>query len=121
MGSSGGTVIFDPPWLTTGAAFVTAAVGAPKRALVPRLDVCVLTSAGYRPAMTFGASIFLLAAGAILKFAVTDRVSDVNLETVGVILMIAGALGILLSLLVAPPWAARDREVVEDRPFYRRW
>jgi hypothetical protein len=69
--------------------------------------------------MAFGTSIFLLAAGAILKFAVTDTVEDINLETVGVILMIAGALGILLSLLVAPPWA-RD-EVGDERPVYRRW
>ena len=70
--------------------------------------------------MAFGTSIFLLAVGAILKFAVADNVDGVNLETVGVILMIAAALGILLSLLVAPPWAARD-EVVDDRPRYRRW
>ena len=70
--------------------------------------------------MAFGTSIFLLAAGAILKFAVTDTADGINLETVGVILMIAGGLGILLSLLVAPPWAARD-EVVDDRPVHRRW
>lgn len=69
--------------------------------------------------MTFGTSIFLLALGAILRYAVTDRVENVNLETVGLILMIAGALGILLSLLVAPPWARRT-EVVEDPPARRR-
>lgn len=69
--------------------------------------------------MTFGTSIFLLAVGAILKFAVTDRVEDINLETVGVILMIAGVVGILLSLLVAPPWARRD-DTIDDRPVHRR-
>lgn len=62
-----------------------------------------------RVIMAFGTSIFLIAVGAILKFAVTDRIDDINLETVGVILMIAGALGILLSLLVAPPWRRVDR------------
>jgi len=69
--------------------------------------------------MTFGTSIFLLAVGAILKFAVTDRVEDINLETVGVILMIAGVIGILLSLLVAPPWARRG-DAVDDRRVSRR-
>ncbi len=70
--------------------------------------------------MAFGTSIFLIAAGAILKFAVTDNADGINLETVGVILMVAGAVGIVLSLLVAPPWAARD-EVVAGRQWYRRW
>lgn len=71
--------------------------------------------------MTFGTSIFLIAVGAILKFAVTDTLDGINLATVGVILMIAGALGILLSLIVAPPWAERDVDAVGGRPFYRRW
>ncbi|HWI22218.1 MAG TPA: DUF6458 family protein [Baekduia sp.] len=73
--------------------------------------------------MAFGTSIFLIAVGAILKYAVTDSISDVDLSTVGLILMIAGALGILLSLIVAPPWAARrDVDIdPEGRPFYRRW
>ena len=69
--------------------------------------------------MTLGTSIFLLAVGAIMKFAITDRVENINLETVGVILMIAGAIGILLSLLVAPRWGRRE-EIVEDRPLRRR-
>jgi hypothetical protein len=69
--------------------------------------------------MTFGTSIFLLAIGAILRYAVTDRVANINLATVGLILIIAGALGILLSLLVAPPWARRT-EVVEDPAVRRR-
>jgi hypothetical protein len=36
-----------------------------------------------------------------------------------VILMIAGVVGILLSMLVAPPWARRD-DTIEDRRVYRR-
>ena len=70
--------------------------------------------------MAFGTSILLIAIGAILKFAVADTADGINLGTVGVILMIAGALGILLSLLVAPPWAERDVDAA-GRPFYRRW
>jgi hypothetical protein len=48
--------------------------------------------------MTFGAAIFLIAVGAILKFATSFRVAHVNIDTVGIILMIAGGLGLLLGL-----------------------
>jgi hypothetical protein len=73
--------------------------------------------------MAFGTSIFLIAVGAILKYAITDSLDDVDLSTVGLILMIAGALGIVLSLIVAPPWVDRRGADVdaEGRPFYRRW
>ena len=50
--------------------------------------------------MGLGAGIFLIAVGAILTFAVTDRPnSTVDIDVVGWILMAAGAAGILLSLL----------------------
>ena len=49
--------------------------------------------------MGIGASIFLLAVGAILTFAVDWTVQGVDLDAVGIILMIAGALGLVLSLL----------------------
>lgn len=48
--------------------------------------------------MTIGASIFLIAVGAILKFAVTATVAGIDIQVVGVILMIAGALGLVLGL-----------------------
>jgi Domain of unknown function (DUF6458) len=57
--------------------------------------------------MGIGTSIFLIALGAILKFAVTDAISGVELATVGVILMVAGVLGLLFSLLYTAMW--RDR------------
>lgn len=50
--------------------------------------------------MYFGGSIALIALGAILAFAVQDRLSDVDLVTVGYICMAAGAIGIVLSLIV---------------------
>jgi hypothetical protein len=59
--------------------------------------------------MGVGTSIFLIAAGAILKFAVTASVGGVNLQTVGVILMIVGALGLVIFLLLYGPWRDRDR------------
>ena len=63
--------------------------------------------------MTIGASIFLAAVGAILRYAVEDRVAGVDLATVGLILIIAGAVGLVagLALLYNHP---RDREVVRD-------
>jgi hypothetical protein len=49
--------------------------------------------------MSLGASIFLLVVGAVLTFAVDVSASGFNLNTVGIILMVAGALGVVLSLL----------------------
>lgn len=50
--------------------------------------------------MGIGVSIFLIAIGAILAFATHVSVSGINLDTVGVILMVAGGVGLLLSLVV---------------------
>lgn len=49
--------------------------------------------------MGYGVSIFLLAVGAILYWAVDASVQGINLDVVGVILMVVGALGLLFSLL----------------------
>ena len=49
--------------------------------------------------MSLGVSIFLLVVGAILTFAVDVTASGFSINTVGVILMVAGALGLVLSLL----------------------
>jgi uncharacterized membrane protein len=61
--------------------------------------------------MGIGVSIFLLAVGAILTFAVEVEASGFNINAIGVILMIAGAIGLLLTMLVF----GRDRGVSEDR------
>ena len=69
--------------------------------------------------MGIGTSIFLIAVGAILKFAVTASISGIELATVGVILMVVGVLGLVLSVLTMTLWADRagrtDRTVVQDR------
>ena len=62
--------------------------------------------------MGIGTSIFLLAIGAILSFAVTDAISGVDLTVIGYILMAAGALGLLISMLVINR-APRERVVRE--------
>jgi hypothetical protein len=72
--------------------------------------------------MTIGTSIFLIALGAILKFAVTATVAGIEIQTVGVILMIAGAIGLVIGLfLLSSDRRRADRMVVDDRrdPLYR--
>jgi hypothetical protein len=69
--------------------------------------------------MTIGTSIFLIAVGAILRYAVTATVSGIDITTVGLILMIAGAAGLVLSLLYALVWGPRHRAVASDRPIER--
>ena len=48
--------------------------------------------------MSIGLSLFAIAIGAILKFAVTAHVAGISLATVGVILMVVGAIGLIVSL-----------------------
>jgi len=60
--------------------------------------------------MYTGGSIFLLAIGAILAFAVRDAINGVDLVMVGYILMAAGALGIVLSLVMTGANRERRRE-----------
>ena len=52
--------------------------------------------------MTFGSSIFLIAVGAILRYAVTWHPGDIKLDTAGLILMIVGSIGLILSLVWMP-------------------
>ncbi|MGI8779308.1 MAG: DUF6458 family protein [Solirubrobacteraceae bacterium] len=68
--------------------------------------------------MGIGTSIFLIAAGAILYFAVNADVSGLEISTVGLILMICGALGLVISLFMtssARRGATTERTVVRDR------
>lgn len=67
--------------------------------------------------MGISVSLILIAVGAILTWAVTAEVSGVDLTTVGVILMVVGAIGGLMSLVFWSSWGgfgARDT-VVRDR------
>ncbi len=71
---------------------------------------------GMLAAMTIGTSLLLIAAGAILKYAVTAHVSGIDIQTVGVILMLIGILGLILSLLYTFVWSdtARRRRAAHD-------
>ena len=80
--------------------------------------------AGTPYAVTIGTSILLIAVGAILRYAVNVHSSTININTVGLILMIAGILGLILSLLYTAFWAdrtARRRDVYVDEPPTRRY
>ena len=85
--------------------------------------------------MGIGTSIFLIAVGAILRYAVTGNVEGIDLDVVGLILMIVGVIGLVLTFLWMTIWAdrrrgavvgdravvrepAREREVVERRDVY---
>lgn len=65
--------------------------------------------------MGIGISIFLLAVGAVLTFAVDVVAEGVDLDAVGVILMIVGGIGLLWSLLAADTWGRGDTTVVRER------
>lgn len=74
--------------------------------------------------MGIGVSLILIAVGAILTWAVSAHVSGVDINTVGVILMVVGALGALLSLVFWSSWGGfgggRDSTtVVSDRVIER--
>ena len=77
--------------------------------------------------MTIGAGILLIAVGAILRFGIsTVSTHGFGVHTIGDILMLVGALGVVLWLLVFAPWAPRARsrrtvyrEEVPPRTVYR--
>ena len=66
--------------------------------------------------MYIGTSIFLIALGAILAFAVTVTLAGINLQVAGLILMVVGGIGLVVSLFQTAAWSDRRRvgpEVVE--------
>src|SRR6478672_6150017 len=103
--------------------------GARLRCLAPRQRwyLTLVTELREGKTMGIGTSIFLIALGAILRFAVTASVSGIEIATVGTILLVVGIIGLLISLLYTTIWADRtrpvdrgavpptEREVVRDR------
>jgi beta-lactamase regulating signal transducer with metallopeptidase domain len=68
--------------------------------------------------MALGTSLFLIAVGAILRFAVTVTTKGFNIHTVGVILIVVGIVGMLISLLTMTLWSDRRRRVAVEDPDY---
>lgn len=67
--------------------------------------------------MGIGTSLFLIAVGAILYFAVNASISGLSIATVGIILMVVGVLGLLISLFMLSSARRDDRTVVRDREY----
>ena len=73
--------------------------------------------------MYVGTSIFMIALGAILKYAVTFSVAGIDIHAAGAILIVAGVIGLLVSLFMEFAYARRgprDVEVVREREPYAR-
>ena len=59
--------------------------------------------------MTIGSSLFLIAAGAILKWAVTAHVSWIDIQTAGTIIFVVGLVGLVLAVAYTFWHPSRDR------------
>jgi hypothetical protein len=71
--------------------------------------------------MALGTSLFLIAVGAIMRYAIRDSLDAVDIPTVGLILMIVGIVGLLISLFTMTLWDRdRRRGVVEERRVVER-
>ena len=73
--------------------------------------------------MGIGTSIFMIAIGAILYFAVNASISGLEIATIGLILMILGIVGLLISLYLTSMASRRgaapvDRPVARERDIY---
>jgi uncharacterized membrane protein HdeD (DUF308 family) len=70
--------------------------------------------------MAIGTSLFLIAVGAILRYAVDATVAGLDIQTAGLILMVIGVVGLVIGLFLLTQ--SRDRTVertVVDDPRYR--
>ena len=81
----------------------------------PRRDTRLVASG--LSEMGLGTSIFLIALGAILRYAVNITISEVELQTVGLILMIVGIIGLVISLAVMFMGSQRGDEPPPTRRF----
>lgn len=68
--------------------------------------------------MTYGAAIVIGAIGAILRYAVADSVEGVDLRMVGLILMVAAAVGIVIGLIQTLSHRRRAVVYEDRRPVY---
>jgi uncharacterized membrane protein YfcA len=71
--------------------------------------------------MAVGSSIFLIAVGAILRFAVRDSIEGLDLSVVGLILMIVGVIGLLVGLWQTSRLTSRTTTPVTREPYDHRY
>jgi hypothetical protein len=65
--------------------------------------------------LSIAAAVFITAVGAILRYAVNDDIQGVDLQTVGLILMIAGIVGLVITLFVEFSGRRRRVDVYDER------
>ncbi len=65
--------------------------------------------------MTIGAALFLIAIGAILRYAVTAHVNGFDVQTAGTVLLVIGIIGLVIGVIYAFWWPGRD---ARDDPGY---
>jgi hypothetical protein len=68
-----------------------------------------------------GVSLILIAVGAVLTWAVNASVSGLDINTIGVILMVVGAIGLVLSMMFWSSWGAGSRRrttYIDEGPPY---
>ena len=69
--------------------------------------------------MTFAGAIFLIVAGAILRWGINLNIKHVNENVIGLILIVAGIVGLLFAIWQAAVWSKRtDRTARYDEPRY---
>ena len=85
-----------------------------------RLSLAQPSHGGMRDAMGIGTSLFLIAVGAILYFAVNATSRALEISTIGLILMVVGVVGLVISFFFLIVGARRDpgRTVVRERDVY---
>ena len=70
--------------------------------------------------MGLGASLFLIAAGAILIWGVTGEIASLDVDAIGAILMVIGIIGLILSMIFWSSWGGfqgrRRATYVEEGP-----
>jgi hypothetical protein len=70
--------------------------------------------------MGLGASLFLVAAGAVLVWGVTGEIAGLDVDAIGVILMVVGIIGLVLSMIFWSTWGGfggrRRATYVEEGP-----
>ncbi len=64
--------------------------------------------------MTFAGAIFLIVVGAVLRWGVNLHIKHVNEHVIGLILIVAGLVGLVLALFQTLVWARRARRVDPD-------
>jgi Domain of unknown function (DUF6458) len=70
--------------------------------------------------MTIGTSLFLIAVGAVLRYAVDATVEGFEIQTAGLILMVIGVIGLAIGLFMLASDRRRTEPVAyDDRPTYR--